>query len=150
MVYYDSNILSQRRSVRGRVLVAQRLLCIFSVPHIGHLYSLVTADIFARYNALKNTSRPVYFMTGTDEHGLKIQKAALDKGLSPKEFCDSISQQFRVCFRFSDWLILVLIMECFQRLATEADVGFTRFLRTSEEAHYASVEHIWVCRGGSL
>ncbi|KAE9401572.1 hypothetical protein BT96DRAFT_880158 [Gymnopus androsaceus JB14] len=95
-----------------------------AVPHIGHLYSLVTADIFARYNALKNTSRPVYFMTGTDEHGLKIQKAALDKGLSPKEFCDSISQQFR-------------------RLATEADVGFTRFLRTSEEAHYASVEHIW-------
>lgn len=84
-----------------------------SVPHIGHLYSLVIADIFARYNALKNPLKPVYFVTGTDEHGLKIQKAALDKELPPKEFCDSISQQFRVCFRFDVWLILVL-MEYFR------------------------------------
>ncbi|KAJ3757236.1 tRNA synthetases class I (M)-domain-containing protein [Lentinula raphanica] len=95
-----------------------------AVPHIGHLYSLVTADIFARYQALKNPSRPVYFITGTDEHGLKIQKAALDKGLLPKKFCDELSQQFR-------------------RLANEADVNYTRFIRTSEEAHYTSVELIW-------
>ncbi|KAJ4000009.1 tRNA synthetases class I (M)-domain-containing protein [Lentinula boryana] len=95
-----------------------------AIPHIGHLYSLVTADIFARYHTLKNPSRPVCFVTGTDEHGLKIQKAALDKGLPPKEFCDGISQQFR-------------------KLANEADVDFTKFIRTSEEAHYTSVEHIW-------
>ncbi|KIK67088.1 hypothetical protein GYMLUDRAFT_257036 [Collybiopsis luxurians FD-317 M1] len=95
-----------------------------AVPHIGHLYSLVTADIFARYNSLKNPSRPVLFVTGTDEHGLKIQKAAFDKGLHPKEFCNTISQQFR-------------------QLASEADVKFTRFIRTSEEAHYAAVAHIW-------
>ncbi|KAJ3881841.1 tRNA synthetases class I (M)-domain-containing protein [Lentinula edodes] len=95
-----------------------------AVPHIGHLYSLVTADIFARYHALKNPLRPVSFVTGTDEHGLKIQKAALNKGLPPKEFCDAISLQFR-------------------KLASEADVNFTRFIRTSEEAHYTSVEHVW-------
>ncbi|KAJ4468206.1 tRNA synthetases class I (M)-domain-containing protein [Lentinula aciculospora] len=95
-----------------------------AVPHIGHLYSLVTADIFARYHTLKNPSRPVRFVTGTDEHGLKIQKVAMDKGLPPKEFCDAISQQFR-------------------RLANEADVNFTRFIRTSEQAHHISVEHIW-------
>lgn len=68
-----------------------------AVPHIGHLYSLVTADIFARFNRLKTTERPVLFLAGTDEHGLKIQKAAKDKGLPPPEFCDQISEQFRVC-----------------------------------------------------
>ncbi|KAF9071105.1 tRNA synthetases class I (M)-domain-containing protein [Rhodocollybia butyracea] len=95
-----------------------------AVPHIGHLYSLVTADLFARYNTLKTPSRPVHFVTGSDEHGFKIQKAALDKGLPPQEFCDTISQQFR-------------------RLAEEADVRSTRFVRTSEDKHYAAVEHIW-------
>jgi methionyl-tRNA synthetase len=50
----------------------------------------------------------VHFVTGTDEHGFKIQKAALDKGLPPQEFCDTISQQFRVCFRPDSQLIVFL------------------------------------------
>ncbi|KAK7470396.1 methionyl-tRNA synthetase [Stygiomarasmius scandens] len=95
-----------------------------AAPHIGHLYSLVTADIFARYNRIKNPSRPVVFVTGTDEHGLKIQKAAKAQGLPPREFCDTISQQFR-------------------RLSKEADISYTRFIRTSEQAHYDAVQSIW-------
>lgn len=66
-------------------------------PHIGHLYSLVIGDVFARYYRLQG--RDVSFLAGTDEHGLKIQKAARvwsgSEG-NEKEFCDSLSQRFRV------------------------------------------------------
>ncbi|KAI3615254.1 methionine-trna synthetase [Moniliophthora roreri] len=95
-----------------------------AVPHIGHLYSLVTADVFARYQRLKNPRIPVRFVTGTDEHGLKIQKAATAKEMQPREFCDQTSEQFR-------------------RLSKVADVTYTTFVRTSDEAHYKSVQQIW-------
>ncbi|KAF9266213.1 hypothetical protein L218DRAFT_922741 [Marasmius fiardii PR-910] len=93
-------------------------------PHIGHLYSLVTADIFARYNRLKNPDRPVHFVTGTDEHGSKIQKAAMMKGMEPKAFCDEISEHFR-------------------RLARTANISHTTFIRTSEERHTKTVHDVW-------
>jgi methionyl-tRNA synthetase len=68
----------------------------FIEPHIGHLYSLVTADIFARFRRLTEPHRPVYFVTGTDEHGLKIQQAAKARGLHPSIFCRKQSLHFRV------------------------------------------------------
>ncbi|KAF8076974.1 tRNA synthetases class I (M)-domain-containing protein [Lyophyllum atratum] len=95
-----------------------------AVPHIGHLYSLVVADIFARYQRLLEPNRPVQFLAGTDEHGLKIQKAAQAKGLAPKEFCDELSSQFR-------------------RLADSAQITNTIFMRTSDPAHHAAVESVW-------
>lgn len=70
------------------------LTCI--APHIGHLHSLLLTDVLARYSRLRNPEVPVRFCTGTDEHGLKIQQAAAAAGLAPKEFCDGISQRFRV------------------------------------------------------
>ncbi|KAL0067063.1 methionyl-tRNA synthetase [Marasmius tenuissimus] len=93
-------------------------------PHIGHLYSLVTADIFARYQRIKDPEREVKFVTGTDEHGLKIQKAALAKGMDPKVFCDEISQHFR-------------------RLSEVAEISHTTFIRTSEERHLNAVQWVW-------
>jgi methionyl-tRNA synthetase len=66
------------------------------VPHIGHLHSLVTADILARFRRLTHPQQSVRFLTGTDEHGLKIQKAAREQGLGEKAFCDGISERFRV------------------------------------------------------
>lgn len=69
-------------------------------PHIGHLYSLVIGDVFARYHRLQD--RDVRFLAGTDEHGLKIQKAAHawsgGEG-NEKKFCDSLSERFRVSQR---------------------------------------------------
>ena len=65
-------------------------------PHIGHLYTLVTADIIARHARLTKPHRPVYFLTGTDEHGLKIQNAARKAGLEPRALCDQLSATFRV------------------------------------------------------
>jgi methionyl-tRNA synthetase len=81
----------------SRALQSQNSNLYVAVPHIGHLYSLVIADIFARYQRILQPNRPVEFLAGTDEHGLKIQKAAQAKGLAPSVFCDQISDQFHVC-----------------------------------------------------
>ena len=59
-------------------------------PHMGHAYSSIIADVFARFK--RNDNCDVFFLTGTDEHGLKIQKAAEKKNLEPLIFCDKISK----------------------------------------------------------
>ncbi|KAG6861487.1 hypothetical protein C0995_015914 [Termitomyces sp. Mi166 len=93
-------------------------------PHIGHLYSLVIADVFARYRRILEPNRPVKFLAGTDEHGLKIQKAAQAKGMPPAEFCDMLSSRFR-------------------RLAEKAQVSNTVFMRTTLPEHHNTVESVW-------
>ncbi|KAI0832835.1 tRNA synthetases class I (M)-domain-containing protein [Trametes gibbosa] len=95
-----------------------------SVPHIGHLHSLVVADIFARFSKISDPTRPVRFVTGTDEHGLKIQNAAKAKDMDPLAFCDELSVHFR-------------------NLATKAKVAITRFTRTTERQHCEAVTHLW-------
>ncbi|KAF8802815.1 hypothetical protein BYT27DRAFT_7111528 [Phlegmacium glaucopus] len=94
-------------------------------PHIGHLYSLVIGDVFARYHRLQG--RDVNFLAGTDEHGLKIQKASRawsgGEG-NEKAFCDSLSERFR-------------------DLAKKAEISNTCFLRTSDAMHHRTVQDIW-------
>lgn len=65
-------------------------------PHIGHLHTLVLTDTFARFARLRNPRREVLFNTGTDEHGMKIQQAAKVAGVGEREFCDGVSERFRV------------------------------------------------------
>ena len=55
-------------------------------PHIGHAYSSIFADVFARFK--RNDNCKVYFLTGTDEHGLKIQNSAEKSGLKPEIYCE--------------------------------------------------------------
>src|SRR5665647_1166996 len=62
-------------------------------PHIGHAYTTIVADVLARYARM--TGRETFFVTGTDEHGDKIAEAAKKAGITPKEYADSISAQFR-------------------------------------------------------
>ncbi|KAI0638599.1 tRNA synthetases class I (M)-domain-containing protein [Trametes polyzona] len=95
-----------------------------AAPHIGHLHSLVVADIFARHAKLCDPSRPVRFITGTDEHGLKLQNAAKAKGMDPLAFCDELSVHFR-------------------NLTKKANVTCTRFTRTTERQHCDAVTHLW-------
>ncbi|GJN88419.1 hypothetical protein Rhopal_001385-T1 [Rhodotorula paludigena] len=64
-------------------------------PHIGHLHSTLLADVYSRHARLKDPRRGAIMCTGTDEHGLKIQRVAEAKGISPKELCDSVSERFR-------------------------------------------------------
>lgn len=67
-----------------------------AAPHIGHLHTLVLTDTFARFARLRNPRREVLFNTGTDEHGMKIQQAAKAAGVGEREFCDGVSERFRV------------------------------------------------------
>lgn len=66
-----------------------------SAPHIGHLYSAVMADAAHRWQKMKG-ARPAVFSTGTDEHGLKIQKTAAAQNCLPIDLCDRVSSKFKV------------------------------------------------------
>ena len=91
-------------------------------PHMGHAYSSIIADFFARFKKMDGFN--VCFLTGTDEHGLKIQRAAEKKGVAPQQFCDEISQTFR-------------------NLSKTLNLTNTDFIRTTEERHKISVQNIW-------
>uniref|UniRef100_A0A6I8NR33 Methionine--tRNA ligase, mitochondrial n=1 Tax=Ornithorhynchus anatinus TaxID=9258 RepID=A0A6I8NR33_ORNAN len=108
---------------RRRACITTPIFYVNAAPHIGHLYSALLADALARHRRLRDAV-PVLLSTGTDEHGLKIQQAAADSGLSPPDFCQRNSARFR-------------------RLFEEADVSFGDFVRTSEGRHRRAVEHFW-------
>ncbi|CEQ42723.1 SPOSA6832_04578, partial [Sporobolomyces salmonicolor] len=116
-------------------------------PHIGHLHSTLLADIYARYARLRtptDSPRTAILCTGTDEHGLKIQRVAEAKGVSPKELCDGVSERFRVTLpscSFVRWDALIQDDE--QDLARAANVDYQVFIRTTEERHRVAVEHVW-------
>ncbi len=92
------------------------------VPHIGHAYTTLACDVIARFKRLDGFN--VFFLTGTDEHGQKVELAAKNKGIAPKEFVDEVSQNFRSllkCMNFSN----------------------DDFIRTTEKRHLNSCEKIW-------
>ncbi len=91
-------------------------------PHMGHAYSSIIADFFARFK--RNQGHNVFFLTGTDEHGLKIQRAAEKKNKNPKLFCDEISKTFR-------------------DLSKTLNLSNDDFIRTTEQRHFKSVEFLW-------
>ena len=65
-------------------------------PHIGSAYTTIAADVLARWHRLQGEN--VFFLTGTDEHGQKIQEIAQEKGLEPKQFVDQIAAKFKEAF----------------------------------------------------
>ncbi len=67
------------------------------VPHIGHSYTTIAADVLARYHRIKGDD--VFFLTGTDEHGAKVAQSAKAGGKTPLEFCDEVSEKFRQTWR---------------------------------------------------
>jgi len=91
-------------------------------PHMGHAYSSIIADFFARFKRIDGYN--VHFLTGTDEHGLKIQRAAERKNTDPLEFCNEISKTFR-------------------DLSKTLNLSNTDFIRTTEERHKKTVQHLW-------
>ena len=91
-------------------------------PHMGHAYSSIIADFFARFKKINGFN--VHFLTGTDEHGLKIQRAAEKKSMDPLLFCDEISQTFR-------------------NLSKTLNLTNTDFIRTTEKRHKKSVQKLW-------
>ncbi len=91
-------------------------------PHMGHAYSSIIADVVARYKRLEGYK--VYFLTGTDEHGLKIQREAEKNNKDTQLFCDEISNKFR-------------------DLTKILNLSNSDFIRTTEKRHYKSVEDLW-------
>ena len=91
-------------------------------PHMGHAYSSIVADVFARFKRLDGYN--VFFLTGTDEHGLKIQNAAEKNNQKPKDFCDNISKIFK-------------------DLSKSLNLSNDDFIRTTEERHHKAVQFLW-------
>ena len=80
-----------------RFYVTTPIYYVNDIPHIGHAYTTIAADILARYHRLKGYE--VFFLTGTDEHGQKVEKAAADKGRSPKEHADLLVDNFKAIWK---------------------------------------------------
>ena len=108
--------------MKDRFYVTTPIYYVNDVPHIGHTYTTVVADVVARYRRM--IGEKVYFLTGTDEHGQKIERAALKQGIAPLELAD------RVVARYHDlWKLL--------------DITNDDFIRTSEPRHHRGVEKIF-------
>lgn len=91
-------------------------------PHIGHCYTTVACDSIARYKRMQGYD--VMFLTGTDEHGLKIEQKAAEKGVTPQEYVDEI-------------------VEIFKKLWKYMNVDYDRYIRTTDDYHVHSVQNIF-------
>jgi methionyl-tRNA synthetase len=91
-------------------------------PHIGHAYEMIATDAIARFKRLEG--REVYFLTGTDEHGIKMVQTAAAQGIPVRELADRNAGEFK-------------------RLAVELDISNDDFIRTTEERHHKASQAIW-------
>lgn len=107
--------------MREKFFVTTPIYYVNDVPHIGHAYTTIAADILARYNRLKG--KEVFFLTGTDEHGQKVEKAASERNKSPKEHSD-------------------IMVENFKNLWKKLNVSNDAFIRTTDECHKDIVQEI--------
>lgn len=90
-------------------------------PHIGHAYTTIIADVLARYNRLKG--KEVHFLTGTDEHGEKIKRAAEEAGKAPQDFVDELVPTFKKAWE-------------------SINVSYDQFIRTTDETHEETVKEL--------
>ncbi|KAK3327512.1 tRNA synthetases class I (M)-domain-containing protein [Cercophora scortea] len=93
-----------------------------AAPHIGHMHSMVLADVLKRWQVLNG--KTAFLCTGTDEHGMKVQQAAAAKGVPPKQLCDENAAAF-------------------EDLARLANIDYDRFIRTTDPDHIDAVKHFW-------
>ncbi|KAK5164152.1 methionyl-tRNA synthetase [Saxophila tyrrhenica] len=93
-----------------------------AAPHVGHMYTMILTDVLKRWQQMKN--RKAILLTGTDEHGMKVQRAAAKAGVEPQEFCDKGA-------------------EVFKELAGSIDISNDIFMRTSDKKHKEAVEYAW-------
>ena len=91
-------------------------------PHIGHCYTTVACDSIARYRRMQGYD--VMFLTGTDEHGLKIEQKAAEKGVTPKEYVDEIAAVFQSLWKFMN-------------------ISYDRYIRTTDDYHIETVQKIF-------
>jgi methionyl-tRNA synthetase len=102
----------------GKFYITTPIYYVTDVPHIGHAYTTIAADIFARWHRLRGEK--VFFLTGTDEHGEKVQKAAEAANADTKAFVDGISQRYK---------------EAWKKL----NISYDKFIRTTDPEHINAV-----------
>ena len=107
---------------RKEFYVTTPIYYVNDVPHIGHAYTSVAADVLARFYRMAGAD--VMYLTGTDEHGQKIENSAAAKGKTPQEFVDQVSQHFR-------------------DLSQALNISEDRFIRTTEEGHKKAAQALW-------
>jgi methionyl-tRNA synthetase len=105
-----------------RFYITTPIYYVNGAPHIGHAYSSIAADVMARFKRLDGYD--VFFLTGTDEHGQKIEKAANDAGITPQHLADRNSDAFRA-------------------MAKAVNLSNTDFIRTTEPRHQAACAAMW-------
>ena len=106
----------------SRYYVTTPIYYVNDVPHLGHAYTTLACDVLARFMRLDG--REVHFLTGTDEHGQKVEKAALAAGIDPQAFTDKVSENFRA-------------------LAKALNISNDDFIRTTEPRHVRASQAIW-------
>ncbi|KJZ74989.1 hypothetical protein HIM_05475 [Hirsutella minnesotensis 3608] len=119
--YYSS--FGSSSEVEKPYYVTTPIFYVNASPHIGHLYSMVLADVLKRWQLINGKN--AILCTGTDEHGMKIQQAALKEGIPPKDFCDFNSAKFR-------------------DLGKAANVDHDFFIRTTDDEHKEAVKSFWL------
>ena len=107
--------------MRKSFFVTTPIYYVNDIPHIGHAYTTVAADVLARYYRMEGSH--VFFLTGTDEHGQKVQEAAAERNISPQEHCDHMVGRF-------------------QDLWKKFTISNDDFIRTTEERHTTVVQEI--------
>ncbi len=105
----------------GRFYITTPIYYVNDEPHLGHAYTTVIADVFARYHRFAGDE--VLFLTGTDEHGQKVAQAAKARGVDPQDHCDEMVERFR-------------------RLWSSLNVSYDDFIRTTEPRHRRVVQRI--------
>ncbi len=105
-----------------RFYVTTPIYYVNGAPHIGHAYTSIAADVIARFKRLDGYD--VFFLTGTDEHGQKVERAAEEAGLDPQTFTDRVSADFR-------------------DMADKLDVSYDDYIRTTEPRHKVSCAELW-------
>ena len=105
-----------------RFYITTPIYYVNAAPHIGHAYTAVATDVLARWKRLDG--HDVFFLTGTDEHGQKVEKAARDAGLEPQAFTDQVSAKFR-------------------EMVAYMGVSNDDFIRTTEERHKRGCAELW-------
>lgn len=107
---------------KGPFYITTAISYVNGVPHLGHAYEIILADVMARFKKLDGYD--VMFLTGTDEHGEKVAKTAEKNGMNPKEFADKNAAHF-------------------QAMTGTLDIANDDFIRTTQPRHYAASQAIW-------
>ncbi len=107
---------------KGKYYITTAIAYASGKPHVGNTYEIVLADAIARYK--RQTGYDVFFMTGTDEHGQKVELKAEAEGITPKEYVDRVAGEIR-------------------RIWDLMNTSYDKFIRTTDEDHMKSVQHIF-------